>query len=161
MKRVIYILSLFILTVSCSEKVEELSDAEQMQKDIEIIDKWLAANSITALADPSGLRYNITLEGTGVKPSLSNKVTVKYTGKFLKEGVTPAASGVFDQATSPVTFDLSSLIAGWQIGFQLLPKGSKATLYIPSGLAYGKSGAGNSIPGNANLFFEVELIDVK
>jgi FKBP-type peptidyl-prolyl cis-trans isomerase FkpA len=86
-------------------------------------------------------------------------VTVKYTGKFLNEGVAPANSDIFDQATTPVTFDLAALIAGWQIGFQLLPKGSKATLYIPSGLAYGKGG--NSIPGNANLFFEVELIDVK
>lgn len=161
MRKIFYILSLLVLGVGCSEKTEELSDAEQLQKDIEILDKWLAANSITTLSDPSGLRYSVTLEGTGVKPSLTNKITVKYTGKFIKEGVAPADSDVFDQATTAVTFDLGALIAGWQIGFQLLPKGSKATLYIPSGLAYGKGGAGNSIPGNANLFFEVELIDVK
>lgn len=160
-RKIFYILSLAAIAFGCSEKTDELSDAEQLQKDTEIIDKWLAANSITALSDPSGLRYTITLEGTGVKPALTNKVTVKYTGKFLKEGVTPANSGVFDQATTAVTFDLANLIAGWQIGFQLLPKGSKATLYIPSGLAYGKGGAGGSIPANANLFFEVELIDVK
>lgn len=161
MRKIFYILSLLALAFGCSEKSDELSDAEQLQKDIVIIDKWLAENTVTTLSDPSGLRYNITIEGTGAKPTLANKVTVKYTGKFLKEGATPANSGIFDQATTAVTFDLGSLIAGWQIGFQLLPKGSKATLYIPSGLAYGKSGAGNSIPANANLFFEVELIDVK
>ena len=160
MKKVIYI-ACSLLLLGCSDKTDELSDAEQLQKDSVIIDKWLAENAVTTLSDPSGLRYNITVEGTGVKPALTNKVTVKYTGKFLKEGVTPANSGVFDQATVAVTFDLASLIAGWQIGFQLLPKGSKATLYIPSGLAYGKSGAGSSIPANANLFFEVELIYVK
>lgn len=161
MRKIFYILSLLVLAFGCSEKTDELSDAEQLQKDIVIIDKWLGENAVTALSDPSGLRYNITVEGTGAKPALTNQVTVKYTGKFLREGVTPANSGVFDQATTAVTFDLGSLITGWQIGFQLLPKGSKATLYIPSGLAYGKSGAGNSIPANANLFFEVELIDVK
>ncbi len=161
MKKIIYTLSLLALASGCSDKTEELTDAEQLQKDIVIIDKWLADNAVTALSDPSGLRYNITQEGAGVKPVLTNKVTVKYTGKFLREGVTPANSGIFDQATTAVTFDLASLISGWQIGFQLLPKGSKATLYIPSGLAYGKSGAGSSIPANANLFFEVELIDVK
>lgn len=161
MRKIFYILSLLALAFGCSEKTDELSDAEQLQKDIIIIDKWLGDNAVTALSDPSGLRYNITMEGTGAKPALTNKVTVKYTGKFLREGVTPANSAVFDQATTAVTFDLGSLIVGWQIGFQLLPKGSKATLYIPSGLAYGKSGAGSSIPANANLFFDVELIDVK
>jgi Prokaryotic membrane lipoprotein lipid attachment site len=70
MRKIFYILSLLMVVAGCSEKKEELSDAEQLQKDIEIIDKWLAANSITALSDPSGLRYNITLEGTGVKPTL-------------------------------------------------------------------------------------------
>jgi len=161
MKKIIYTICLLAFAVGCSDKTEELSDADQLQKDIVIIDKWLMENTITTLPDPSGLRYQITQEGTGVKPKLTNKVTVKYTGKFLREGLTPANSVIFDQATTAVTFDLASLIAGWQIGVQLLPKGSKATLYIPSGLAYGKRGAGNAIPSNANLFFEVELIDVK
>ena len=107
------------------------------------------------------MRYVITTAGTGAKPALTNSVVVKYSGKFLNDGVTLAKSVEFDGSTTAVTFKLSSLIVGWKIGFQLLPKGSKATLYIPSGLAYGKNGAGSSIPANANLFFDVELIDVK
>ena len=152
---------LLALITNCAEDPELLSDEEQLQIDLEIIDAWLIANNRAALKDSSGLRYAITTMGSGAKPKLTNKVSVKYRGKFLKEGVFAANSVVFDQATTAVTFNLSQLIQGWQIGFQLLPKGSKATLYIPSGLAYGKNGAGNSIPPNANLFFDVELVDVK
>ncbi len=161
MKSVFFSLCLLILVTNCKDEAEVLSSEEQLQKDIATIDAWTAAYGITTLADPSGLRYVITTVGTGVKPKLTNKVSVKYSGKFLKEGVNPLNSVVFDQATTAVTFNLSQLIQGWQIGFQLLPKGSKATLYIPSGLAYGKNGAGSSIPANANLFFDVELVDVK
>jgi FKBP-type peptidyl-prolyl cis-trans isomerase FkpA len=161
MKSIFLALCLLTLATNCTDEPVVLSDAEQLQKDIEIIDQWLIKNTIIALTDPSGLRYVITTKGTGAKPKLTNKVTVKYSGKFLKEEVVPASSVVFDQSTAGITYPLSEFIQGWQIGFQLLPKGSKATLYIPSGLAYGKNGAGNSIPANANLFFDVELIDVK
>ena len=162
MKKILFILSLVLIVFGCKKDTIELSDADQLLKDTATIDTWLAANSITAQEDPSGLRYVITTTGTGAKPKLTNKVTVKYTGKFLKETVEPSKSVVFDQATTTaVTFTLSGLIKGWQIGFQLLPKGSKATLYIPSGLGYGKQGFGSSIPPNSNLFFDVELVDVK
>ncbi len=137
---------------SCGDK--ELTTMEQLAKDIGIIDKYLADNNIDALEDPSGLRYVITTEGTGPKPKLSNTVVVNYTGTFL-DGT------YFDgTTTTPATFPLLNLIAGWQIGFQLLPEGSSAVLYIPSGLAYGKTGSG-PIPPNTNLIFEVELIQVK
>jgi FKBP-type peptidyl-prolyl cis-trans isomerase FkpA len=161
MVRLFLALIFLVFVASCNKDEVQLSDAEQLEKDIAIIDQWLVDNNITALTDPSGLRYVVTTAGTGAKPALTNNVVVKYSGKFLTPGITPAKSVEFDGTTTPVTFKLSSLIAGWQIGFQLLPKGSKATLYIPSGLAYGKNGAGSSIPPNANLFFDVELIDVK
>lgn len=161
MKSVFFALWLLILATNCTDEPAELSDAEQLQKDITIIDQWLVVNKPSALKDPSGLRYAITAMGTGVKPKLTNTISVKYSGKFLKTDVAAANSTVFDQSSSVATLTLSQLIQGWQIGFQLLPKGSKATLYIPSGLAYGKKGMGNSIPANANLFFDVELVDVK
>ncbi len=160
MKKIFFIVIL-ALAMGCSDKTVELSDAEQLAKDIETIDAWLTANNITAQTDPSGLRYVITTTGTGVKPKITNTVSAKYTGKFLKDKVLPANSTVFDQSTTAISFKLTDVIVGWQIGMQLLPKGSKATLYIPSGLAYGKQGFGSAIPGNANLFFEVELVDVK
>ena len=161
MKSVFFALCLLTLATNCADDAVVLSDEEQLQKDSEIIEAWLVDNNINALTDPSGLRYVITTKGTGAKPKLTNKVTVKYIGKFLKEEVSPANSIVVDQSTAGITYPLSEFIQGWQIGFQLLPKGSKATLYIPSGLAYGKNGAGTAIPANSNLFFDVELVDVK
>lgn len=139
-------------TSSCGDR--ELTTMEQLAKDIGIIDKYLADNNIDAQEDPSGLRYVITTEGTGPKPKLSNTVVVNYTGTFL-DGT------YFDgTTTTPATFPLLNLIAAWQIGFQLLPEGSSAVLYVPSGLGYGKTGSG-PIPPNTNLIFEVELIQVK
>lgn len=118
------------------------------------IDQYIVENEIENVQiDPSGLRYVIHEEGTGPKPTLSNSVRVKYEGTFFSNGET------FDEANLPVTFTLSGLIEGWKIGFQLLPEGSKATLYIPSGLGYGITG-NNSIPPHAILVFEVELVEV-
>lgn len=148
---IVFIGLLASIVSSCGDR--ELTTMEQLAKDIGIIDKYLADNNIVAQEDPSGLRYVITTEGTGPKPKLSNIIVVKYTGKLL-EGT------IFEAPNDPQTFPLSNLIAGWQIGFQLLPEGSTAVLYIPSGLGYGKTGGG-PIPPNTNLIFEVELIQVK
>jgi len=80
---------------------------------------------------------------------------VNYTGRLLSNG------NIFDSSAAPVQFPLTNLILGWQIGFPLMPKGSIATLYIPSGYGYGSNGAGASIPPNANLIFNVELINFR
>ena len=152
MKRVFSVLAI-LACIACGGD-DELTEAQQLAKDLQIIDNYLSANGIAAQEDPSGLRYVITTLGTGVKPTLSNTVVVKYTGKFFD-------GSVFDSATStPATFKLSNLIEAWKIGFQLLPEGSVGTLYVPSGLGYGKSGIG-PIPPNANLIFDVELVEVR
>lgn len=138
---------------SCSED-GQLTEEQQLAKDIEAIDKYLSDNQIIAQQDPSGLRYVIEVEGAGLKPILSNTVVVEYTGMRFDRSI-------FDQTKNgPVSFKLSQLIEGWQIGFQLLSEGSKATLYIPSGLAYGMTGFGPIAP-NTNLIFDVDLKEVK
>lgn len=105
----------------------------------------------------SGLQYKTILEGTGASPSVENVVTVHYIGKLL-DGT------VFDSSVErgePVEFPLGQVIPGWTEGVQLMKKGGKIELYIPSDLAYGPNGAGGVIPPNATLIFEVELIDIK
>lgn len=140
------------IVISCGDK--ELTTMEQLTKDIGIIDKYLIDNSIVAQTDPSGVRYTIITEGTGPKPLVSSTIVVNYTGMLL-DGT------VFDgTTTTPATFRIYQLIVGWQIAFPLIPEGSTAVFYIPSGLGYGKTGGG-PIPPNANLIFEVELIEVK
>jgi FKBP-type peptidyl-prolyl cis-trans isomerase FkpA len=128
---------------------------EQLKKDIVKIEDYLKTNKVEAMVDSSGLRYVITKTGQGPKPGASDTVVVTYSGKLMDTGVE------FDKSAAPVTFQLTNLIKGWQIGFPLLNVGSKATLYVPSVLAYGRRGYPSRIPENANLIFEVELIKIK
>lgn len=161
MKNVFAGLCMIGLLLGCSQDIA-ISPAQQLVKDVAAIDKYLAANSITAIKDPSGLRYVITGVGTGGSPTGANFLKVKYRGTLLTTGA------VFDQSANypatPTTFfstPLSGLIQGWQIAFANLSKGSVATLYIPSGLAYGTASPSAAIPANSNLVFDVTLIDFK
>jgi FKBP-type peptidyl-prolyl cis-trans isomerase FkpA len=135
--------------------IELVKVSPQIKRDTMAIDAYLDSKKITtAIKDPSGLRYVITALGTGAKPVATSTITFSYEGKFL------STESIFDKSTSPVTSELSKLIKGFQIGMPLLPVGTKATLYIPSVLGYGLRGS-NSIPGNANLIFDVELVSIK
>ena len=152
MKRII----LFIAFVSCGivscNKHKELDFNAQLQKDIAIIDEFLATNHIDATKDPSGLRYVIDSVGTGLKPTLDGTISVKYTARFLP------TNDIFDHSNG-VVLTVNTLIEGWRIGVPLMTKGSKFTLYVPSGLAYGTAGASSVVTPNANLIFEIELLD--
>jgi FKBP-type peptidyl-prolyl cis-trans isomerase FkpA len=126
----------------------------QFKIDTAAIQAYLKKNNIVTSADPSGLKYIITTFGNGDKPIASNTITINYTGKLL------STEAIFDQSTSPTSFPLSNLIKGFQIGMPFLPVGSKATFYMPSALGYGPAGSG-TIPSNANLIFDVELVSIK
>jgi FKBP-type peptidyl-prolyl cis-trans isomerase len=105
----------------------------------------------------SGLAYKVLTAGTGASPKATDQVTVHYTGKLI-------SGKVFDssvQRGQPATFPLNRVIPGWTEGLQLMKKGGKSILYIPSNLAYGARGAGGVIPPNATLVFEVELLEIK
>ena len=93
-------------------------------------------------------------KGDAIKAT--DTVKVHYTGK-LPDGK------VFDSSVErgqPVEFKLNQVIKGWTEGLQLVKKGGKIELVIPPELAYGKQGAGDSIPPDATLYFEVEVLDV-
>jgi FKBP-type peptidyl-prolyl cis-trans isomerase len=61
----------------------------------------------------------------------------------------------------PASFPLNGVIPGWTEGVQLMKVGDKFRFFIPSVLAYGDSGAGNAIPPNSTLIFDVELLDIE
>lgn len=105
---------------------------------------------------PNGLQYEILKPATGPKPALADQVKVHYTGKLIN-GTT------FDSSVErgePATFPLSRVIKGWTEILQLMPKGSKWRVYIPSDLAYGERGGGGKIPPHAALIFDIELLDI-
>lgn len=109
------------------------------------------------VALPSGLQYEILTEGSGQKPKTTDKVRCHYHGTLLN-------GTVFDssvQRNQPAVFGVNQVIKGWVEALQLMPVGSKWRLYIPSDLAYGERGAGNSIEPNATLIFDVELLGIE
>ncbi len=126
---------------------------DQLKIDTDSIDSFLTQEGITAIKDPSGLRYVIHEQGSGGKPVLCDWVTVKYVGT-LHDG------REFDSSKGEkVNFRLNGLILGWQVGFSSFNTGTKATLYVPSQMAYGPNArAGSIIGANENLIFEVELL---
>ena len=105
---------------------------------------------------PSGLQYEVLAEGKGRKPKATDKVQCHYHGTLID-------GQVFDssiQRGTPAVFGANQVIPGWVEALQLMPEGSRWKLYIPADLAYGEQGAGGSIPANATLIFEVELIKI-
>lgn len=105
----------------------------------------------------SGLKYVIIQEGKGENPKTGDVVKVHYSG-FLKDGKKFDSSV---ERNEPFQFTLGQgqVIKGWDEGIALLKPGAKAKLIIPSELGYGPNGAGGVIPPNAELIFDVELID--
>lgn len=106
---------------------------------------------------PSGLQYSVIKEGAGKMPKATDTVTVNYKGTLI-DGTEFDSSYRRGQ---PVSFPVNGVIAGWTEALQLMKEGAKWQLFIPSSLAYGEKGAGNTIGPNAVLIFEVELISIK
>ena len=108
----------------------------------------------------SGLKYKISKEGTGPNAKKDDLLSVHYSlqlvdGSEIDSSFTRGAPIEF-------TCGVGQVIKGWDEAMQLLNKGSKARLIIPSELGYGAVGAGNGvIPPNATLIFDVELVDIK
>ena len=137
-----------------SKKSGEL--AEKNQKEGEA---FLAANKKkdSVITLPSGLQYKVITEGNGKMPGLNDTVTTNYRGTLI-DGTE------FDNSYKrgePATFPVSGVIPGWTEALQHMKVGAKWQLFVPSNLAYGERGAGQTIGPNATLIFEVELLSIK
>ena len=120
--------------------------------------EYLKENSVRdgVVVLPSGLQYEIMVEGKGAKPGPRDVVITHYHGT-LTDG------SVFDSSVerrAPASFPLDRVIAGWTEGLQLMSVGSKWKFFIPSNLAYGDRRI-PGIPPNSTLIFEVELLDIE
>jgi len=104
----------------------------------------------------SGLIYRSLKDGSGASPAATDTVKVHYRGTFPdgKEFDSSFKRG------EPATFPLDRVIKCWTEGVQRMKVGGKAKLVCPSSIAYGERGAGNTIPPNATLVFEIELLAI-
>ena len=141
-----------------NQKKQEAEIAKMGEAEKPKLDQYLMENKITTVPTASGLIFIETQKGKGsAHPKATDEVTVHYTGTLL-DGTK------FDSSVDrgqPATFPLSQVIPGWTEAIQLMTKGSKAKLVIPSNLGYGPRGAGGQIPPFSSLIFEVELLDFK
>ncbi len=131
---------------------------------------YVSAKSLKPTVTASGLNYVVTTQGSGPKANPGDTVLVNYTGMFL-------SGKVFDSSLAEVakkngTFNpqrpyeplklpvgMNGSIAGFEEGLMLLPKGAKATLILPSSLAYGEQG-NQGIPPFTPLIFEVDVVNI-
>jgi peptidylprolyl isomerase len=105
------------------------------------------------------VRVEILLEGTGPAAARGQEVVVHYTGRLADGGKQFDSSR---DSNHPFRFRLGAgrVIQGWEMGFDGMKVGTKAVLHIPSALGYGARGAGAAIPPDADLEFDVELLEV-
>ena len=146
------------------EKMLTESKAE-IDKDDKIIDDYLTKNNIKATKTPWGVYIAVQNEGTGQKLTAADFASVNYTGKTFD------SSKVFDSNTDPKfkhqdPYDVNlghfdGVILGWTDALLQMKKGTKATVYIPSTLGYGKQGnPQGGIQPNAILVFDMEVVDI-
>lgn len=129
----------------------------------------------TTIKTKSGLQYKIIKKGSGKKPQNGTEVYIHYAG-FLEDGTLFDSSiesvsqtfGKFDPRRAaarqyvPIPFQMGTkagVIPGFIEGIENMSFGDKAILFIPSNLGYGEAGAGGVIPPNANIVFELELLE--
>ena len=136
------------------EELETKLNAENIEKGKSFLEENAKRPGVVTL--PSGLQYEVITEGNGKKPSATDRVKCHYEGTLI-DGT------LFDSSIKrgePAIFGVNQVIQGWVEALQLMPVGSKWKLFIPSNLAYGKAGAGQSIEPNSTLVFEVEVLDI-
>lgn len=150
-----------------AEYMAEMNKKQEAEE--ELIKQYVADNNIKVKPTESGMYVIVKKPGVGKKAENGSTVSVYYAGRLLNgklfdtniESVAKEA-GRQGGHFQPFAFTLGqrSVIKGWEEGIAGLRKGAKATLVIPSSMAYGASGAGNDIPPYSPLVFDVEVVSV-
>lgn len=132
---------------------------EVMSKNKKAGEEFLAKNKNNegVVTTASGLQYKILVAGSGAKPKETDTVDCHYEGRLIDGTIFDSSYKRGQSAQFPV----NGVIPGWVEALQLMPVGSKWQLYIPSELAYGEYGAGETIEPNSTLIFDVELLAIK
>jgi FKBP-type peptidyl-prolyl cis-trans isomerase len=151
------------------EAKQKAAAAKQMIADDKKLNAWFASHHLSPLKTASGLYYLIKEQESGDQAMPGDSVAVNYTGTFLDGTKFDSNEDSIFFHKLPYQFVLGrgAVIKGWDEGIALLKTGSKATLFIPSPLAYGQQvrpGAGanpKGIPANSILVFDLQLVSCK
>ena len=112
----------------------------------------------------SGLTAIDIVEGTGAEVKAGDTVTVHYSGWLSADGTRFDTSLGRDASTPPAVFTFpvgeGGVIDGWDLGVPGMKEGGKRRLIIPAALAYGDEAQGDVIPANADLIFDIELVQI-
>ena len=142
---------------------------KKQEAEEELIKQYVADNNIKVKPNENGMYVIVKKPGVGKKAEKGSTVSVYYAGRLLNGKLfdTNMESVAKEEGRQgghfqPFAFTLGqrSVITGWEEGIAGLRKGAKATLIIPSNLAYGATGAGNDIPPYSPLVFDVEVVSV-
>ncbi|GAB3026845.1 hypothetical protein GCM10027051_34590 [Niabella terrae] len=135
-------------------ETEEPCTPNTVEEEMPAMEQFAADSSITTTQDATGILYEIIEPGDGAIPSATSKITIHYTGRLLN------GQGFDSTTTTPRTFQLNQLIAGWQIAIPKIKAGGKIKMIIPSSLAYGCDPY-YGVVADRPLYFYVELLDVE
>jgi len=134
--------------------------AELGEKRRQLADQFMEANAARdeVTTTDSGLQYEVLEAGSGgASPTGQSTVVTHYHGTFV-DGT------VFDSSVDrgePAEFGVNQVIPAWTEALQLMSVGDKWRIAAPPHLAYGEQGAGDSIPPNTALVFEIHLIGIQ
>ncbi len=141
----------FILPLAACKKEDPDAIAAADRKTIL---EYIKTNEIKDVVEhSSGIFYKMEEPGTGITPTLTSRLKIRYVGFYADDRIFDSSEGAFIQ--------LHSTILGWQIGIPLFKNGGRGTLFIPSALGYGPYPPwGSGIRRNAVLIFNFEIVDI-
>jgi FKBP-type peptidyl-prolyl cis-trans isomerase FklB len=142
--------------------VQEKQKAKTAEMDVKrqgLMKEFMEANAARegVTTTDSGLQYEVLETGGGATPNAQSTVVTHYHGTLV-DGT------VFDSSLDrgePAEFGVTQVIAAWTEALLLMSEGDKWRIACPPALAYGEQGAGDTIPPNTALMFEIHLIEVK
>jgi FKBP-type peptidyl-prolyl cis-trans isomerase len=154
-----------VQTYNEAELEMAVSESKMMQAEQGALENYLKEKSITASPEPEGYYILKQTEGKGAYINEGSVVQVNYTGKFLNGIIFDSNS----KSGKPYSFTIGGkeAIKGWDLAFRKLRAGDRATLIIPSKLAYGEEGfrkPNNTVyivPPYSTVVFDVEIVDAK
>lgn len=145
----------FVMTAFLSVPVAASAAALNPALSLQANAAFLAANAKKpgVIVKPDGLQIKIIQNGYGKRPNATDTVEVYYTGSLIN-------GKIFDGTSPglPASFKVNSVIPGWSEALQLMRVGDHWHLVVPSSLGYGPRGAGDAIPPNQTLVFDLTLV---